>query len=356
MFFMITVAAQAQDVMPAIDFFMYDRLYEVFLRDYFRFEEPKPLRIEYWYVNWQDTESNLDEYRDLLHIEGAIPIHFGDKLMVDIPFQYSHAPLFAEDGNNVYGNNISFVNPYLITRWWITDRFKSIIGWQFSLKGDSDTFGEVSGRRICLLKGLFSYDLNTQLNFVAGARLDRYYYDTDKEHDVDDEPDTFRLARRLYYRPAAMLNWHPNDNLTVLLGIPDTGFSLSLGDLLKAEARAAIDKKIEVAIGIRPANRIRNTLRFLNTPYTEVPIKSTTFQEDSPPAERLYYTNKSIVFELGWELNPASLASVGLRYSPSSELEFKDRNYEDVIKMDSNPSYAIGATFTVDIEALLGRQ
>jgi len=353
----ITMTAHAQSAMPAVTLFMYDRFYEVFLRDYFRFNEAKPLRIEYWYENWPNVKSDVDEYRDRLHIEGAIPFYSGEKLLVDVPFHYSRVPIWVETEDYTFGGNLSFVTPSLLARWRITDRLKSVFGWEYNIKGDGEMIGKASGRKICLLKSVFSYDLTAQLNIAAGARLDRYYYDTSEELDVDDKPDSFRLARRLYCRPTAMLNWHPNANFTVLLGIPDAGVRLILGDRLMAEARAAINKRIELALEIEPVERIRTTLRFLNLPYNEVPIKSTTFQENNSPSERLNYTNKSIILEVGWELNPASLASLGLRYSPASSVEFKDRDYEDVIEnIDSKPSYAIGATFTVDIEALLGRQ
>lgn len=356
MFFAFVTAANAQDIMPAVDFFMYDRFYEVFLRDYFRFQEPKPLRIEYWYENWLDSTRDTDEYRDHLHIEGSLPIYTREKFRVNIPFQYSRVPVWAEGGGYTFGSNISVIKPYLITRWWITDRLKSIVGWEYNLKGDGEKFGAASGRQICLFNGLLSYDLIKQLNLVAGVRLDRYYYEIGKEHDIDEYPDAFKLARRLYYRPAAMLNWHPNNNFTILLGIPDSGVRLVFGDLLKAEARVDINKRFEVALEMNPVDRVRATLRFLNLPFTEIPIESAVFQENNPPAERLYFTSKSIILEVGWELNPASIASLGLRYSPSSNVELKDRDYKDVIDIDSKSSYAIGVTFIVDIEALIGIQ
>ena len=355
-FFAIVIAANAQDVMPAVDFFMYDRFHEVFLRDYFRFQEPKPLRMEYWYENWLDSTGDTDEYRDHLHIEGSLPIYAREKFRVDIPFQYSRVPVWAEGDGYTFGGSINLFKPYLITRWWITDSLKSIVGWEYNLKGDGKKFGGASGRQICLFNGLLSYDLIKQLNLVAGVRLDRYYYETGKEHGIDEYPDAFKLARRLYYRPAAMLNWHPNNNFTILLGIPDSGVRLVLGDLLKAEARADVNKRFEVALEMSPIERIRATLRFLNLPFTGIPIESTVFQENNPPADRLYFTSKSIIFEVGWELNPASIASLGLRYSPSSNVEFKDRDYKDVIDIDSKSSYAIGVTFIVDIEALIGRR
>jgi len=350
--FMITTAAHAQYVSPAVDFFMHDRFYETFLRDYYRFEEPKPLRAEYWYVNWLDSGEGADEYRDYLHLEGLFPVYMSQKLIVDIPFQYSHVPIWAETVRKAnFGTSVNVLQPNLMTRWRITDRLKSIIGWEYNLKGDGEKFKlrEPDGRMVCLLKGFFSYDLHTQLNIVAGARFDRYYYDTSEKPDV-----SFELADRLYCQPAVMLNWHPSADFTMLLGIPGVGVHLALGDMLKVEARAATDKKVEVAFRVKPIERISATLRFLNIPYVEIPIKSRNFNDDMPPAERLFCTNKSILFEIGWELNPAALASLGFRYSPGGDVELKDRQYKNVIKLDGKPYFTIGATFTVDMEAFAG--
>jgi hypothetical protein len=348
----ITAAAHAQSTSPAVDFFMHDRFHETFLRDHYRFEEPKPLRIEYWYVTWLDSSEGADQYRDYLHFEGLFPVYTGQKLIVDIPFHYSHVPIWAETEENDFGNSINVLEPYLITRWRITNRLKSIIGWEYNLKGDGGdegNFGKSSGRQICLLKAFFSYDLHAQLNFVAGVRFDRYYYDIHEEPDV-----SFELADRLYSQPAVMLNWHPSDDFTVLLGIPGVGIHLALGDVIKAEARAGINKKAEIAFRVRPLERTNATLRFLNVPYMEIPIKGRSFQEENLLAERLCYTDKSILFEIGRELNPAALVSLGFRYSPGSDVELKDRRYKDVIKLDGKPRFVIGVTFTVDIEALAG--
>jgi len=355
--FMITAAAHAQSTSPAVDFFMHDRLHETFLRDHYRFKEPKPLRIEYWYVNWLDSSEGADEYRDHLHLEGLFPLYTGQKLIVDIPFHYSYIPIWAETGEDDFGSSINVLEPHLISRWRITNRLKSIIGWEYNLRGDGGdegNFGKSSGRQICLLKAFFSYDLHTQLNFAAGARFDRYYYDIGEEPDV-----SFKLADRLYCQPAIMMNWHPSDNFTMLLGIPGVGVHLALGDVLKAEARATIDGKAEIAFRVRPLERISATLRFLNVPYMEIPIKGRNFhtvaaQHAVPLAERLCYTSKSILIEIGRELNPAALASLGFQYSPGGDVELKDKRYKDVIKLDGKSHFAIGATFTVDIEALAG--
>ena len=348
--FLFTAAAYAQPISPAADFFMYDRFYETFLRDHFRFGEAKPLRIEYLYANWLDSSEGADEYRDHLHLESSVPIYSGRKLIVDIPFQYHRFPVWAETEEATFGDGISVIEPGLITRWTIADRFRSIIGWEYNLKGDGENFGRSTGRQICLLKAFFSYDLHTQLNFVAGVRFDRYYYDTDEESDV------FELADRLYYHPAIMLNWHPSNDFTVLLGIPAVGVHLALGNALKAEARAAIDKKVEVALRVRPFERTSATLRFLNIPYTEVPIEDRSFDDNSLVAERLYYTDKSIQLEMGRELNPAAIASVCFRYSPGSDLEFKDGDYENSTTLEGKPRFSVGVTFTVDIEVLAGRR
>jgi hypothetical protein len=356
--FMIAATAHAQSTSPAVDFFMHDRSYDTFLRDHYRFEEPKPLRIEYWYTNWLDSGEGADEYKDYLRIEGLFPVYTGRKLIVDVPFQYSRVPIWAETEETTFGSGISVLEPHLMTRWRITDRLKSIIGWEYNLKGDGGdegNFGKSNGRQICLSKAFFSYDLHTQLSFVAGARFDRYYYDTHEEPDV-----SLELANRLYCQPAIMMNWHPSDNFIVLLGIPAVGIHLALGDLLKAEARAAVDKKVEIAFRVRPLERISATLRFLNTPYVEIPVKDRSFVEAYSDttllAERLCYTDRSILFEIGRELNPAALASLGFRYSTGGDVEFRDGSYRDVVKLDGKPHFAIGVTFTMDIEALAGTQ
>jgi hypothetical protein len=347
-----TAAAHAQGRFSAIDFFMHDRFYDTFLRDHYRFQEPLSLRIEYWYESWLDSSEGADEYRDHLHLGGLIPIYRGldEKLSVDIPFQYRRMPIWAETEGTVFGKNINVLKPYLMSRWVITDRLKSIVGWEYNLKGDDDYFGESNGREICLLKAIFSYDLHNQLNLVAGLRFGKYYYDT------DEEPDAFELADRLYYHPAVMLNWHPSDDLIVLLGIPGAGVHVALGEAFKAEARASIDEEYEVAIRAIPYEGIKATLRFLNSPYKEIPIQSRVFSESGTLDERLSYTDRSIVFEIGKELNPAALASLGFSYSPGGDVELQDRTHKDSIILDGKPRFAIGATFTMDIEALISKR
>lgn len=343
-----TAVAHAQYTLPSTDFFLQDRPYDTFLRDYFRFQEPKPLRIEYWHVNWLDSDDDASsEFTDYLHLEGLLPIYTGTRLTVDIPFQYSHVPVWGESNGKTFGDSLNILDPHLMTRWTLTDKLRAIVGWEYQMKGDSENFGKTIGKRICLLKGYLSYDLHPQLNLVAGARLDRYLYDT------DEQPDAFELADRLYYEPAVMLNWHPSDAFILLLGMPYMGVHLELGDLLKAEARVGIDERAQIAITATPVERTIATVRLFNTPYKEFPIDVLT--EDGTLIEMLSYTGKSIIFELGWKLNPAALAGIGFRYGFSSDLELKDRYNENTIEeLDGKSHFAIGATFTLGIEALLG--
>lgn len=353
-FIFTAVVANAQDKFSAIDFFMHDRFHDTFLRDYYRFQEPLPLRIEYYYVNWLDSSERADDHRDQLHIEGMIPIYRGldGRLIVDVPIRYSRIPIWSETEEITLGRRLNIIEPHLTSRWVITDRLKSIVGWEYNMKGDDDSIGESNGREICLLKALFSYDLHRQLNLVAGLRFDRYYYD------IDEEPDavSYKLTDRLYYQPAIMLNWHPSNSLIVLLGIPGSGIYAALGQVLKAEVRASIDERIEVALRAMPLEKTRATLRFLNSPYAEFPIMSTNLSEDKSPAERLSYTSKSFIFEIGRELNPAALASLGLLYSPGSDVNLKDRDQKDVMTLDGKSRFAIGATFIMDIQALVEKR
>jgi hypothetical protein len=349
--FVSVTAVCAQEASPAIDFFMHGGFHDTFLRDHYRFEEPKPLRIEYWYTRWLDSSGGDEEYRDNIYIEALLPVYSGRNLIVDIPFQYIRVPIWAESEQNIFARTTSFVRPHLTTRWRITDQLKSIVGWEYNLKGDSENIGKPAGRKICLLKGFFSYDLHDQLNLVAGVRFDRYYYDTDEETDT---LDTFKLADRLYYKPAVMLNWHPSDDFSVLLGIPGAGFHLALGKALKVEARASIDKEVEIALRVKPVERTSMTLRFINTPYTEIPIRGRTF--DGILAERLYHTEKAVLFDIGRELNPAALASLGFRYSPSRDVTLKDRFYKDSVELDGKSYFSVGATFIVDLEALVKKR
>lgn len=346
--FTFVAIAPAQYTSPSADFFLHDRFYDTFLRDHFRFEEPKPLRIEYFNINWLDTSNALsEEYMDYLNFEGMIPIYTRPNLIIDIPFRFRHVPIWAEDGEDAFGASMNVLEPHLMAHLTFTDRFKAIAGLEYNLQGDSEYFGKSIGRKICFLKSFFSYDLNSQFNVVAGARFDRYYYDHEA---ISDE---LELANRLYCRPSVMLNWHPGDNLKLLLGLPAVGAHIGIGDMLKLEARADINKKAEIAVSFRPVERIIAMIRLFNTPYEEMPVEISG--EGEPLIEMLGYTDKNVLLEVGWKLNPAALASAGFRYSPGGDMEFRDRANESITKeMDCKASYAIGATFTMGIEALLG--
>jgi hypothetical protein len=343
-----TVAVNAQEISPAVDFFMHNKFYDTFLRDYFRFNEPNPLRVEYFYTSWMDGGEESKEYADHLYLEGLFPIYRRDKLVIDIPFRYSRVPVWSETKPDSFGCYINAFEPSIMTRWTITQRFKSIVGWEYNIKGDGDRVGDKDSRKICFLKTYLSYDLHDKINMVAGVRFDRYYYDTEEESDV------YELTDRLYYHPAIMLNWHPNKTFTLLLGIPGSGFQLALGDLIKVETRANIDEEFEVGLKVKPIEQTNLTLRFIHIPYSEVPVKPVSFQGNDLLAERLYYTYKSIILEIGRELNPASVVSLAFRYGLESNLELKDRLYENSIKLDGKPVFAIGVTFAVDLGALAG--
>lgn len=348
--FAITATIYAQDTWdksPAIDFFMHGRMYDTFLRDYYRLKEPKPLRIEYWYVNWLDSGENAGEYRDYLHLETVFPLYSSEKIMADIPFQYSLRPIWGEKEDVGFGRSVNVLKLHPTIRWRLTDNLKSTIGWEYNLKGDGDTFSKASGREICLLKAVFSYDLHKQLNIAAGGRLDRYYYDTD-------EGSALKIADRLYSDPIAMVNWHPSSNFILLLGIPASGVHAAIGDILEAEGRVSLDKDAEIGLKVEPMDRTDITFRFMVIPYREIPIKGRKFGTDETLAERFYYTDKTISLEIGHELNPAAIAFLGIRYSFGGDLELKDRNYKSVIKLDSKPYLAIGASFTMGLEALTG--
>lgn len=352
--FILTTAGYAQldYTSQAADFFMHDRLYDMFLRDYLRFEEPRALRIEYLNVNWLDSDKAASEYADLLSLEGLIPFYANKNFMIDVPIQYLNMPVWAENGENAFGGSLNTLRSSLRVRWSINDQLKSVISAGYNVKGVGDVFGESMGREINLLKAIFSYDLHHQLNFAAGGSFSRYYYDTQETPDTN-----FEIANRLYFEPTVMINWHPNEVFTLLLGIPNAGVHLELGGLLNAEARVSLDKKTEIALNMTPYERIIATLRFQNSPYMEVPAKPYISSSDNTEIERLYYTSKSILFEIGCKLNPAALASLGFRYSPGNDLEIRDRSGENTIQeLNGKPHFAIGATFTVDIEALLGMQ
>lgn len=345
-----TTIGYAQNISPPIEFFMHGRDNDTFLRDHFQFAESKPLRIEYSYTNWLDSGKNSSEYKDNLKIECLFPIYNGEKFKVDIPLQYSYIPVWGEADDVEYGRKISIIKPQLMTRWTITPKLKSIVGWEYNLKGDGEYFGNPKGRKICLLKGFLSYDLYSQLNLAVGARFDRYYYDT------YEESDTFKLDDRLYYQPAAMINWHPSKNFIILLGIPYMGAYLNFGNMLKAEARLSIDKEMEFALKTEPIEKTSATLRFFNTPYLEVPAKERVFGNAAAVAERLSYTDKRIMLEIGRRLNPAAEASLAFVYALGNDLELDDKSGNNVITLDGKPHFDIAATFTLELDALTGKR
>jgi len=343
--FMFAASAYAEHVLPAVDFFMHGRSHDTFLRDYFRFEEPKPFRIEYHYVNWLDSGAGTDEYRDHLHLECTFSAYMGEKLLVDLPFRYSRVPIWAESKEANLGRNIGSLHSGLIARWPITDRLKSIVGFEYNTKGDGKNFGKSAGRMICLLKGFLSYDLHEQLNFAVGGRFDRYYYDTD-------EFNISKLSDRLYLNPSIMVNWHLNNNLILLLGVPDFGISLGFGNTFKAEARGSINKEAQLAFRTKPIERTNITLRFFNTPYVEVPVRNPDLQEGDLLGKRLTHTDRNVCFEIGWELNPAALASLGIQYGLGGDVKLKELHSKKACTLDGKPYLAIGVIFTVDIETL----
>ena len=330
-------------ISPPIEFFMHNRAYDTFLRDYFQFEESNPLRIEYSYTNWLDSGENSGEYRDNLLIECLVPIYTRERFIVNIPFKFSYTPIWIESEEIGYGRKISIVEPHLTTRWTITPKLKSIIGWEYNMKGDGDYLGNKEGTKICFLKGFLSYDLNSHLNIMVGARLDKYFYDT------NEKSDTFKITDQLYYYPAAMLNWHPSKNFIVLLGIPYTGAHFAFGNILKAEARLSVDKEVELALKTEPIEKTTATLRFFNTPYHEIPIRKYKSTEEDK-LERLSYTDKRLMFEIGRRLNPAAEVSLTLTYALGKDLEIADKN------IDGKPRFDIAATFTLELEALTGKR
>jgi hypothetical protein len=66
---------------------------------------------------------------------------------------------------------------------------------------------------------------------------------------------------------------------------------------------------------------------------------------------RFSNTRQNILAEIGRELNPAALVSIGVQYSPKSELTFKTNGKE--YKLDCKPNFAVGVKFTVDVKVLL---
>jgi hypothetical protein len=341
-----TTAVCADYMLPAVDFFMHGRQYEMYLRDHFRFDEPRPLQIEYDYTKWLDSNSISSEYADHLSLETDLPIYSSQRVFVDIPFSYSRLPVWAESEKINYGATISMISPSIVSRVVIANKFKSIIGIEYNLKGDSEAFGKSDGRMICVPNLVLSYDLLNQLNIMAGGRLERYYYDT------NDTDYAMELADRLYLRPIAMLNWHPNDNFAILLGLPYLGGYVTLAKgIIKAEARATINQNFEVGLRIRPIDKTNVTLRLLNIPYKEIPVEGFITEAGNFLKGRIDHTRRTFSFEAGRELNPAAIASLGVQYVPGSDVNFTGKDGQKY-PLNGKPNYSIGVKFTVDIEAL----
>ncbi|MBM3211034.1 hypothetical protein FJZ33_02375 [Candidatus Poribacteria bacterium] len=338
----------AQGISPVVEFFMHNRSYDTFLRDHFQFNEPNPLRIEYWNVNWVDSHKDSNDYKDSLHLEGLFPIYTGDNLIIDIPFSFSYMPAWAENEDNNYGRKINVLEPHLMVRWKITKNLKSIIGWEYKMKGDSEDFKELNNLGICLLKGFLSYDLNPKFNLIAGSRLDWYNYNS-KENSG-----TIKISDSLFYQPAAMINWHPNGDLKILLGIPYSGIYISISDIIKAEARASFDKSLELALKLYPISKTNVNLRFLNIPYLEIPVIGREFGGNKTTG--LSYKDKSISLEFGRQLNPAAEATLGIRYGFAKDMNLLDEDYKKVFKLDGKSHFDIGATFTLELEALFNKR
>ncbi|HGJ65287.1 TPA: hypothetical protein ENS27_07865 [bacterium] len=350
--FTFTTAVCAEDFpIPTIDFTMHNRIYDVFIRDHFRFNEPKPLQIEYNYTKWLDSKGNYDEFADHILIETDLPIYKSKKILVDIPFSYSRLPIWSEGNEILYGATISTITPSILSRFIITDKFRSILGVEYTLKGNSgaelSAFGKSKGRMICIPNLVLSYDLFNQLNIMAGGRIERYYYDT------NDNDYAMELSNRLYLRPIAMLNFHPSDNFAILLGFPYLGGYVSLfNGIIKADARANLNKNFEAGFKIRPINKTHLTFRLSNTPYKEIPIEGFLVESGELLDGRLEHTRKTVSFEAGRELNPAAIVSLNTQYSPESDVDFTANSGKEY-NLDGKPHYTIGVKFTVDIEALL---
>jgi hypothetical protein len=341
---MLATTAYAQYVSPAIDFFMQGRQYDTFLRDYFQFNEPKPFRIDYNYVKWLDTNSDASDYADNLHLETALPIYASDRVAIDIPFYYSRLPVWAEKDNMSFGDDVNILSPSILLKLTLSDKLKSTVGVEYNIKGDSDTFGKLEGKMVCIPELILSYELFKKLNFMIGGRLERYYFDTE-ETDL-----AVKLDDQLYFRPIGMINWHPSNRFKLLLGIPYSGISIDFNSKIKAEARVSTTKSAEVALRIKPVEKTNISLRFINSPYIEIPVFGLRIGKDEPLDGRFSSTRQSMIFEVGRELNPAALASLAAQYSPGSDLTF---NATEKYKLDCKPNFAIGVRFTVDVKALL---
>mgnify|MGYP001565671973 CR=1 FL=1 len=341
---MLATTTYAQYVSPAIDFFMQGRQYDTFLRDYFQFNEPKPFRINYNYVKWLDIDDDTSDYADNLHLETALPIYASDRLAIDIPFYYSRLPIWAEKDKISFGDDVNILSPSILLKITLSDNLKSTIGVEYNIKGDSETFGKLKGKMVCIPELILSYKLFKKLNFMIGGRLERYYFDTE-ETDL-----AIKFDDQLYFRPIGMINWHPSNRFRLLLGIPYSGISIDFNSKIKAEARVSTTKSAEIALRIKPVEKTNISLRFINSPYIEIPVFGLRIGKDEFLDGRFSSTRQSMIFEIGRELNPAALASLAAQYSPGSDLTF---NATKKYKLDCKPNFAIGVKFTVDVKALL---
>lgn len=336
-------------VSPAIDFFMQGRQYDIFLRDHFQFDEPKPLWIDYNYHKWLESTTDAGDYSDYLHIESSLPMFNSDRLSVDLPFVFTKLPVWAESEKYKLGDSVNILSAPLMIRLAITDDFRSLFGIEYNIKGDSETFNKPKGKMACMPKIVLSYNLSRKFNLMLGGRLEKYFYDTE-ENDF-----AIELDDRLYLVPVGMVNWHPSDKFLLLVGVPYSGVSLRIGYKIRTEARFSLSKKGEIALRLKPIEKTNISLRFINSPYLEIPVEVSALafglSEDKILIGRFSNTRQNIVLEVGRELNPAALASIGLRYSPESDLTFTTD--ENDYKLDCKPSFAVGVRFNVDIKALL---
>lgn len=336
-------------VSPAIDFFMQGSQYDTFLRDHFQFNEPKPLWIDYNYLKWLDSSSDGSDYSDYLHIETSLPMYNSDRLSIDVPFVLTKLPIWAEDDKYKLGDSVNILSAPLMIRLAITDDFKSLFGIEYNINGDSETFNKPKGKMVCIPKVVLSYNLSKRFNLMLGGRLERYFYDTE-ETDF-----AIELDDRLYLVPISMINWHPSDNFLLLLGVPYSGISIKIGNKIRTEARFSLSQKGEIALRLKPIEKTNISLRFINSPYPEIPVEISALafglSEDKILQGRFSNTRQNIVLEIGRELNPAALASIGFRYTPKSDLTFSTD--EDEYELDCKPNFAVGVRFNVDVKALL---
>ncbi len=336
-------------VSPAIDFFMQESQYDTFLRDYFQFNEPKSLWIDYNYLKWLDNDKDANDYSDYLHIEMSLPTYNSDHLSVDIPFVFTRLPIWAENDKYKFGDSANILSVPIMIRLAITDNVRSLFGIEYNIKGDSETFNKPEGKMVCIPKIVLSYNLLEKLNIMLGGRLERYYYDT-KEAKF-----AFELDDRLHFIPIGMINWHPSDRFLLLLGVPYSGISLKIFDKMRTEARFSLSQKTEIAMRLKPVEKINVSLRFIKSPYLEIPVEISALafglSDDRVLHGRFSNTRQNMVIEIGRELNPAALASVGFRYSPKSDLTLTTG--ENEYELDCKPSFAVGVRFNVDIKALL---